>query len=308
MKKIIKTMFCLFLCMSILTGCGEKEEEAVVEGTGIFYLNTEKTGLAKKKYTIASSEKEDCIEELLEEMQKETDSIEYVSAFPSDVKIEEWKVHGKALDLYFNVKYNDMSTASEILLRAAVVQTLTQVEDVELIAFYSAGQPVTDNKGVEIGYLSKDDFVQNIGTNLHSYQKRELKLYFVCSEEGELKAENISVRYNSNMSIEKVIVEELLDGPSKEGLQSTFPADVKVLGVSVKDGICYVNFDEDFLKTQPAVDPNMMIYSLVNSIIEGGNVSKVQLLVNGEANVKYQETIDFSQPFSRNLDIVVEEK
>jgi germination protein M len=167
---------------------------------------------------------------------------------------------------------------------------------------------VTDDKGVEIGYQGKEDFVQNIGTNLHSYQKGELKLYFVCSEGDKLKSKNVSVRYNSNMSIEKVIVKELLDGPSDKDLQATFPADTKVLSVSVKDSVCYVNFDEDFLKNQCMVDPNLMVYSLVNSIIEGGNVSKVQILVNGEANVKYQETIDFSQPFSRNLDVVEGEK
>ena len=56
------------------------------------------------------------------------------------------------------------------------------------------------------------------------------------------------------------------------------------------------------------VEPNLMVYSLVNSIIEGGNASQVQILINGEANVKYQETIDFSQPFSRNLEVVEGEK
>ena len=307
MKRIKMSLSCLMLCLCLLAGCG-KEEETLVEGTGIFYLNTEKTGLVKKKYTMKSKTKEDGVEELLEEMQKEPDSIKYISVFPADVKLEEWKLHGKSLDLYFNVNYNNMNTASEVLLRAAIVQTVTQVEGVEFVAFYSAGQPVTDNKGNEIGYLSKDDFVQNIGTNLHSYQKNVFTLYFVCADGDKLKGENVSVRYNSNMSIEKVIVEELLDGPNGKDLQATFPADTKILSVSVKDSVCYVNFDEDFLKIPCTVDPNLMVYSLVNSIVEGGNVSKVQILVNGEANVKYQETIDFSQPFSRNLDIVEGEK
>lgn len=307
MKKIKMIILSLCLCMFMLAGCG-KEQEVIVEGTGIFYLNTEKTGLVKKEYTIQSDTIEESVKELLREMQKETDCIEYVSVFPKDVKIEDWKIHGKSVDLYFNVNYNNMSNASEVLLRAALVQTLTQVKDIEFVAFFAAGQPVTDNKGVEIGHLGKDDFVQNIGTNLHSYEKGEFKLYFVSADGDKLKSNNVSVRYNSNMSVEKVIVEELLDGPSKEGLQATFPKDTKVLGVSVKDSICYVNFDEDFLKTPSTVDPNLMIYSLVNSIIEGGNASKVQILINGEANVKYQETVDFSQPFSRNLDIVEGEK
>jgi len=303
MKRIKMILSCLVLCVCLLAGCG-KEEEVLIEGTGIYYLNTEKTGLVKKEYTIESETKEECVEELLMELQKEPDSIKYVSVLPTDVKLEEWKIQGKLLNLYFNVNYNNMSTASKVLLRAAIVQTVTQIEDVDFVAFYSAGQPVTDNKGIEIGYLSKDDFVQNVGTNLHSYQEGVFRLYFAYSDSNKLKSENVSVRYNSNMSIEKVIVEELIDGPKGEALEATFPADTKILSVSVKDNICYVNFDEDFLKTPCTVDPNLMVYSLVNSIVDGGNVSKVQILVNGEANVKYQETIDFSQPFSRNLDIV----
>ena len=52
----------------------------------------------------------------------------------------------------------------------------------------------------------------------------------------------------------------------------------------------------------------LTIYSLVNSIVDGGGAMKVQILVNGETNVKYHETIELSQPFSRNLEIIKEEE
>ena len=171
-----------------------------------------------------------------------------------------------------------------------------------------AEQPVTYDNGMEIGKQSEEDFVQNIGSSLHSYQKGEFSLYFASKDGKKLETEKVSVRYNSNMSVEKMIVEEVLEGPMSSELQETFAADTKVLGVSVKDGICYVNFEEDFLTTTIAVDPKLTVYSLVNSIIDGGNVAKVQILVNGEANVKYMETIDLSQPFSRDLEIVREEE
>lgn len=306
MKKMKYIVLSLVLCI-LLAGCG-RDEEREVEGTGIYYLNTEGTGLVKEKYSIKGDSAEEKIELLLEEMQKQTDCIDYVSPFPEDVQIENWEIKKNMLDIYFNVNYNKMESATEVLLRAAVIQTLTQVPEVEYIAFYAAGQPIMDDGGKEIGYQSEEDFVQNIGFTLHSYQKGELKLYFADQEGQKLVSEKVNVRYNSNMSVEKLIVEELIEGPMSSDLKPTFSNKTKVLGVSVKDGICYVNFDEDFLMNTVALDPNVTIYSLVNSIVEGGVATKVQILVNGETNVKYHETVDLSQPFSRNLEMIMEEE
>lgn len=303
MKRLSYIICVLFVIVLSLSGC-KKSEEELVEGTGVFYLNTEGTGLVKKAYTLKQDDKREQIEELLGELQKETESIDYVSVVPIDVEMEKWRLQGDKLHLYFSVNYNEMDSASEILLRAAFVQTLTQIEGVEYVDFYAAEQPVTDNKGDEIGYQNEDDFVQNIGSTLHSYQKVDLNLYFIGKDGKKLVKESRSVRYNSNMSVEKLIVEKLLEGPVNSELQAGFVPKTKALGVSVKDGTCYVNFDESFLTNTLAVDPKLVVYSLVNSIVDSGNAMKVQILVNGETNVKYQETIDLSQPFSRNLDVI----
>lgn len=305
MKQMKYIILSLVLCM-LLTGCG-RDEEQEVEGTGIYYLNTEGTGLVKEKFSIKGESAGEKIELLLEELQKQTDCIDYVSPFPEEVKLEDWEFKGGMLDIYFNVNYNKMEAATEVLLRAAIIQTLTQIPEVEYIAFYAAGLPITDGSGQEIGYQSEEDFVQNIGFTLHSYQKGELKLYFADQEGQKLVSEKVNVRYNSNISMEKLIVEELIEGPMASALQPTFSNKTKVLGVSVKDGICYVNFDENFLTNTVALDPYITIYSLVNSIVEGGSAAKVQILVNGETNVKYQETVDLSQPFSRKLEMIKEE-
>ena len=76
----------------------------------------------------------------------------------------------------------------------------------------------------------------------------------------------------------------------------------------MKDNICYVNFDEGFLNTTYPVEPKITIYSIVNSIVEGGGASQVQILVNGETDVKYQGSISLSKPFSRDLDMIEEKE
>lgn len=303
MKKMKYIVLSLVLCMLFLMGCGNNEERDV-EGTCIYYINTDGTGLTKKKYSIRGESVKEKVENLLNKLMQETDSIEYNSPFPQDVEIEDWDMHGVMVDIYFNVNYNKMDPATEVLLRASIIQTLTQIQEVEYVSFFAAGQPITDDSGNEIGYQSEENFVQNIGSTLHSYQKGELTLYFADKEGKKLVGEKVSVRYNSNISMEKLIVEELIEGPMSSGLQATFSNRTKVLGVSVRDGICYVNFDENFLSDHVALDPNMTVYSLVNSIVQGGTATKVQILVNGEVNVKYHETVDLSQPFARNLEMI----
>ena len=121
-----------------------------------------------------------------------------------------------------------------------------------------------------------------------------------------LEAEEISVRYNSNMSIEKLIVEQLMKGPSSQDRKAVIPQGTKLLGVSVRENICYVNFDEGFLSVAEQVNPKITVYALVNSIVDGGECSQVHILVNGETNITYQESIRFETIFERNLDLIEE--
>ena len=104
--------------------------------------------------------------------------------------------------------------------------------------------------------------------------------------------------------MEKLIVEQILKGPSQSGEYPTLNPDTKVLGVTVKEGICYVNLDENFLNVTYDVTPEVAIYSLVNSLIEGTDASKVQISVNGETKVSYMDSLDLSEPLKMNGNLV----
>ncbi|MDY2612936.1 MAG: GerMN domain-containing protein [Lachnospiraceae bacterium] len=306
-RKRCYTIVCILLCLSLLAGCRKGKEPEEGESF-ICYVNTEDTALVKEKYEMKGENAEEKVQNLLNAMQKEPDSIEYKSVFPEKLKIQDWTLSDKKLEIHFNSTYEKLSAAKEVLLKAAVVQTLSQLSEVEYVCFFIENSPLTDNLGKEVGYMRAEDFVQNTGSLLYSYQVGELKLYFANEQGNALITENISVRYNSNTSIEKLIVEQLLKGPSKEGLYPVIPPETKVLGVSVKDNVCYVNLDEGFLNNTYTIDPKITIYAIVNSIVDGGASSQVQILVNGESDITYMGTVDLSKPLSRDQNLVEEKE
>lgn len=302
-KRRYQIVLSVAVCIIMVTGCGRKEQLSDSD-QGLYYANQEGTALVKEEYKTSGSTTEEKIEDVLEEMPKKTDAEDYRSVFPEGVKVTGWEYADGKLEICFNGQYQEMTPSQEVLLRAAVVQNLGQIQGVNYVYFLIEGEPLKDSQGSDVGYMRAEDFIQNTGSTLHSYQTAELNLYFPNSQGDQLVKESVSIRYNSNMSKEKLIVEQLIRGPLAEGAQLAIPSETKVMSVSVKDHICYVNLDEGFLNNSYLINPELTVYSIVNSIVDGGSISKVQISVNGQSDINYMGQVDLSKPLSRNPELV----
>ena len=308
MKKFYQKSLCILLMTSILTvgiGCQKKESEPAKYT--IYQINQNGTALVEKGYdgTDASVEKQ--ISQMLEAMENCDDELEEQPAVPAKVKLENYTVDDEKLILYFDAEYSKMDVVREVLCRAALVRSLTELDGVDLVMIYVDGEPLKDKEGQPYGYQQAEDFVQNTGSSINSFQETKLPLYF-AEESGESLVKIVDVvRYNSNESKEKVIVEQLMRGPESSEELATIPKGTKLLGVSVKDHICYLNFDEGLRNITPGVSPNAVIYSIVNSVIDGGSVTKVQISINGDSNIVFQESVKLDEPLDRNAKIIKED-
>ena len=302
-KRAVSAAVCLLFFALLLSGCSKRTD--VKEGDSYIYcLNSDRTGLVKVSYEFEEKEPQKQALAILKELKKPAEEIEYTPPIPKDVKVMDSRLEGAVLYLDFNDAYQEMEPLEEKLVRAAIVQSVVQIEGISALWLTVDGKDLHDGDGKLVGFLNEDDFVQNTDSALSSYQTGTLMLYFANDTGDKLVGQEMNVRYSSNMSKEKLIVEKVMRGPKKDTLKPTQNPKVSILGVTIKDGICYVNFDSEFLAGGVDVKPEITIYSLVNSLIEGTTASKVQITINGETNVTYMETVDLTKPLQRDMEWV----
>ncbi len=286
----------------LISACGRKEEETLEKGEYyIYYLNSSGTELSKVKYEAQSAERDELIDELVTEMMNVPGDKEVVSALDDKVAYERHELREDVVYLYFDSNYSLMKPYKEILTRKAIANTLERVKGIKFIGIYVDEQPLVDISGEVVPLFSSGDFIDGI-TNVNAYQKVKLKLYF-ASESGEsLVEEDRSLFYDINTPLEKLVLEQLIQGPNSKNAKATIPADTGIINTYIDENICYINFDDAFLKQNLGVREDVAIYSIVNSILEINTINKVKILVNGSSNVMYRDMLNLDTVFERNLD------
>lgn len=288
---------CVFITVS-LTGCGASSSKNQFT---IYYVNQERTALDEYKTKLDESAD---AQALVNEMDKARKKSTFIPARPAYVKVDHVQTDGQNVYIYYTDTYKSMDNATEMLYRAAVVKTLTQLPEVDHVMFYVDGAPATYADGTVIGMMSADDFVEASGSNSADIQSADIKLYFANAKGDKLIPMDMNVTYNKNVPIERVVVEQLINGPGISGYYRTLPANVKLLGISVTDGTCYVNLDSTFIDGMVNAAEMVPVYSIVNSLCDIPQIDRVQILINGESNRMYRESISLETKFTNNEDIV----
>lgn len=296
------------ICMLVLltffllgiVGC--QSGETVEAEYNIFYLNKEATKLVPVAYEPTAETDTGMLEDMIDKLNSDSGSVEYRKPLAGGVEILSATLTDGQLLLNFSSDYSQMDHITEVLCRAAIVRTLIQVASVDSISFSVGDIPLMDANGKPVGLMTADSFIENPGEQINTIQTATITLYF-SNPEGNGLVEEIQERhYNSNISLEKLVMELLMKGPIQVEGKSVIPSGTKLVNVSVLDGVCFVNLDEGFLNQNYEIEEGVVIYSIVNSLVELPNVNKVQISVNGDTDMNYRENFSLSNVYVRDLD------
>ena len=297
-RKITALVMALVLGAVAFSGCGKKETESKYK---IYYINEEQGEVLAESFVPSEETTQTMLEEMTEKLNKK--NAEGHTLLPENIEIQRCVDDDGMIRVDFNQEYHDLNPVDEVLLRASIVKDYVQIPNIYLVTITAEGTPIVDSQGQEIGAMSLDSFLENTGKEIMAYQYKELNLYFTNEEGNQLLPEARQVYYNGNTPIEKVIVEQLLRGPGESGHYATLPSDTRIVGVSVADGIAYVNLGKQFVDEALPVDAQIPIYSIVNSLIDAGNVSQVQISINGDTSLLFKDKVDMNQLFQVNHEL-----
>lgn len=117
-------------------------------------------------------------------------------------------------------------------------------------------------------------------------------LYFCYRGENLLAGETRTINVPVSDPLEAAVVNALIKGPSagRDELSGLFWDGVSLVGVSSNEDILFVTLSDKFVSTDPdnisindgivQEQKKLAIYSIVNTLIEMGNYSRVQILVD----------------------------
>ena len=296
----------LVLALFFAGGCGGRDA-GVDENTiiySVYFLNSEETKVLAVEMGVTKGDIGEELAGLLEAMQKKPEDVSIHAPLDYDFGVNSARLNGEQVILNFDERYLSLKPTTAVLIRAAIVRTLTQVEGVTCVSFQINGQPLTDSAGNPLGILTADMFVDNAGTEINAYETATLTLYYANETGDMLISEKREVEYNSNIALERIVVDQVLAGPQKRDSYPTVNPETGIISVSIKDGVCYVNLDQNFLTQVYNVTSEVTIYSIINSLVELGGINQVQIMVEGESNLMYREKISLNTLFERNLELI----
>lgn len=304
--KRLRIFLTFILLAFICAGCGKDViDDKSDDKYNVFYLDADGITLVTEKYESNTTNVNKLAEELLDKLYT-PEKEEHLTVFKKNFTVDRISIDEKVIYVYMSESYYDMNDVEEVLVRSALVKTLCQIDGVEYVSFYINEQPFVNDSGNVVGLMSANDYIDDTKDSLNSLQWAEMSLYYSDASGQNLVCEQKQVAYSGNISIERAVIENLIDEPDSKDAKSALPKNLKLLGVSTKDGICYVNFDAVFLTAMVDVSADVTIYSIVNSLCEIDNIKQVQILVNGSFEETFMDKYPLTTLFERNLNLVTD--
>lgn len=287
-----------------IIGMQKKSQADSKNEMSLYYLNESGTALETVSYKLKSDSADEKINEIMCAIREERKNL--LPVIPEEVYAISYDLSGQVLSLNFDSAYLGLDSTTEILVRAAMVFTFTQLEEVSYVSFYVNNNPFKDANGDTVVMVSASDFIDKVGNNVNNYQNTTVTLYFANYSGNKLRTEIRTGMYDSSQSIERYIIEQLIKGPSENGDYGTIPQSTNIRSISTNNGVCYIDFDSNFLSGASSVKDEIMVYSIVNSLTELSHISKVQISVNGDIDVELHSRFSLNKLLTRDLSYMEE--
>lgn len=320
MRKIKRRMAVLLLVMVMLIsgGCQNmhhlsadqtgKDDADTGTGYNIYYINNDETRIKAFAYQLSSTTEDGIISECMEALSKTPDDKNYKEVFNSSVKVQQYNYDkdSRTLSLFFSKEYAQMPKTTEMLVRTAIVETMTQFGGIiDYVSFSIDGSWLADDAG-NVLRMKNSDYFSEVGGSQGDLDEARFCLYYVSSDGSGLVRTYQTIRYPSSESQAEVVVRTLMQGYPSEKYRSVVSKDTQLKSISVSGSLCSVDFSKEFLNKIDGQNFRLNVYGIVNSLTELKDVERVRITVDGKLIEEEPDGVVLMNEMTAKPDLVVQ--
>ena len=286
----------LIFVLMLATGCSNYKEQPgktddTEYGYKIYCIDKEVSKLVSWGMDIDENAKdEDKLRDILNAFMSAPEDESKKSAMPEGLASLTYTLQMNVANVNLDSSYNALNSLEKLFFKAGLVLTITQIENIDYVYITVNGQPLMDEDGVPVRYLTKDSFILYEDGKLQAESDMYLKLYYINSTGDKLVAKDEVYTYDRSISPELYVLKCL---------------NVDVNSAYTKNGICYVDLSSE-MNGNDYVEgtPQAVLYSVVNSLTQLKGISGVKVTIEGRDDILFRGSISIENILSMNLDIM----
>lgn len=279
--------------------------EGETQSVDLYYLNNsgELTAVSKN---IPLADDISMVENVLEKLYIVNPKEHLKHTLPNTVELLAVDINNDIASVNFSANYKELTSSEEIVARASIVWSLTSLDYIKGVVIKVENSVLSSKSNRDFGVLNRQNTILNKSVLPKANSEYQIvDLYFANADNTDFAVERRLIEVEANKGEGYEILEQLISGPQEAGNLQTVPKDTKINDiVTTNDGVCYVNLSYEFVSKHSggSLEELLTIYSIVNSLCQSSDISKVQFLIDGERlNIyKTNEEIDLSKPFEAN--------
>lgn len=285
MKNVMKGLWpvvCILVCMC-LSGCGAGNSKNSIDGAEtdtddsrllLYYVNDAWSGFNPEAMdTDQLATAENLIDTVMTQLMEGGESTSFHTPVAAGMTYQRYTYDGKGtVNIIFTVDWGGTGTYEMLLTKAAFVKTLCQIDTVTTVSYELID--IVDDSSVVTEVYTETSFAGTADI-LESGIEKDIYMPDVMGK--KLVKKSITFDMSDERSLEEQVIDALK--AEYEGTISPLNGRTAVKSVTTEDGVCTVTFSEAFALGRTGVDNEIVVYSIVDSLVGLDGIQRVRLVI-----------------------------
>lgn len=247
----------------------------------LYYADDQLRYLSGYDISINPATQENIAAHLVELLMEAPAGYDMVSVIPRETKLLDCTVADGTCTLDFSQEFESnayyLSYAQRLTLMS-IVNTLTQLEDVDRVEFYVEGSMIVHYRNLSISkpLVFDESAIGPVRTAVNEF---DATLYVSNGSDLYLASVPTRLRQGAGFSQAELVVDALIHYDNPNGFYSSIPKDTAIRSVSIREGVCYIDLSREFLAQQEHL--YLSVHSLVASVCSLEGIEQAQVTVEG---------------------------